>query len=43
VTTINWMAEERAKAEEKIALNMLRKNLESGKVAEVTGLTMAQL
>jgi hypothetical protein len=45
VTTIERMAEERARVEEKqaIALNMLRKQLDLETIAEVTGLTIAQL
>jgi hypothetical protein len=45
VTTIERMAEERARVEEKqtIALNMFRKQLDLETIAEVTGLTITQL
>jgi predicted DNA-binding ribbon-helix-helix protein len=45
VTTIERMAEERAKLEEKreISLNMLRKNMSPETIAEITGLTIEQI
>jgi predicted transposase/invertase (TIGR01784 family) len=49
VTTIERMAEERGRVEERlttqteIALNMLRKNMALETIAEVTGLTIEQI
>jgi hypothetical protein len=45
VTTIERMAEERAKLEEKreISLNMLRMNMSPETIAQATGLTIAQI
>jgi hypothetical protein len=49
VTTIERMAEERGRGEERlttqmeIALNMLRKNMSPETIAEITGLTIEQI